>query len=44
MYYILGLTIIGAITGLLAGLVGGGAEILIVCLLTIFGLLGNIKK
>ena len=44
MYYILGLTIIGAITGLLAGLVGGGAEILIVPLLTIFGLLGNIKN
>ena len=44
MNYILGLTIIGAITGLLAGLVGGGAEILIVPLLTIFGLLGNIKN
>ena len=44
MNYILGLTIIGAITGLLAGLVGGGAEILIIPLLTIFGLLGNIKN
>lgn len=44
MNYILGLTIIGMITGLFGGLVGGGAEILIVPLLTIFGLLGNIKN
>ena len=44
MNYILGLTIIGAITGLFGGLIGGGAEILIVPLLTIFGLLGNLKS
>ena len=44
MNYILGLTIIGALTGLLAGLVGGGAEILIVPLLTMFGLLSNLKN
>ena len=43
MNYYLGLTIVGLISGLFAGLVGGGAEILIVPLLTIFGLLGNIK-
>ena len=44
MNYILGLTIIGAVTGILGGLVGGGAEILIVPLLTIFGLLDNLKN
>ena len=45
MNYILGLTIIGAITGLFGGLIGGGAEILIVPkTLTIFGLLGNLKS
>ena len=44
MNYILGLTIIGALTGLLAGLVGGGAEILIVPLLSMFGLLSNLKN
>ena len=44
MNYILGLTIIGAVTGLLGGLVGGGAEILIVPLLTVFGLLDNLKS
>jgi uncharacterized membrane protein YfcA len=44
MYYILGLTIIGAVTGFLGGLVGGGSEILIVPLLTMFGLLGNLKN
>ena len=43
MNYYLGLTIIGMISGLSAGIVGGGAEILIVPLLTIFGLLGSIK-
>ena len=36
MYY-LGLTIIGLVTGLLAGIIGGGVEILIVPLLTFFG-------
>lgn len=43
MNYYLGLTIIGIISGLFAGLVGGGAEILIVPLLTLFGLLNNLK-
>ena len=43
MNYYLGLTIIGIISGLFAGLVGGGAEILIVPLLTLFGLLSNLK-
>tara|TARA_B100000575_G_C23143606_1_gene666613 strand:+ start:9271 stop:9642 length:372 start_codon:yes stop_codon:yes gene_type:complete len=43
MNYYLGLTIIGIISGLFAGLVGGGAEILIVPLLTLFGLLTNLK-
>ena len=32
------------ISGLFAGVVGGGAEILIVPLLTLFGLLGNLKS
>ena len=44
MNYLIGLTIIGMVTGILGGLVGGGAEILIVPLLTLFGLLGNIKN
>lgn len=44
MNYILGLTLIGIITGLFGGLVGGGAEILIVPLLTFFGLLNNLKN
>ena len=43
MNYYLGLTLIGIISGLFAGLVGGGAEILIVPLLTLFGLLSNLK-
>ena len=38
------LTIVGLITGLVGGLLGGGSEILIVPLLTLFGLLGNIKN
>jgi uncharacterized protein len=44
MDYYLGLTLIGIITGIFAGLIGGGAEILIVPLLTLFGLLDNIKN
>ena len=40
----LGLTIIGVITGLAAGFIGGGAEVLIVPLLALFGLLSNTKK
>ena len=44
MNYLLGLTIIGIISGLAGGLIGAGAEILIVPLLTIFKLLPNLKK
>jgi len=44
MNYLFGLTIIGIISGLFGGLVGGGSEILIVSLLTLFGLLGTLKK
>jgi uncharacterized membrane protein YfcA len=44
MNYYLGLTIIGIISGLSAGIIGGGAEILIVPLLTLFGLLGTLKN
>jgi uncharacterized membrane protein YfcA len=44
MNYYLGLTLIGIISGLSAGIIGGGAEILIVPLLTLFGLLGTLKK
>ena len=43
MNYYLGLTLIGIVSGLFAGLVGGGAEILTVPLLTLFGLLSNLK-
>ena len=43
MYYILGLTITGIITGIFAGLIGSGAEILIVPLLSFLGILSNIK-
>ena len=42
-HYLIGITIAGLSSGLLAGLVGGGAEIIIVPLLTIFGLLGSLK-
>ena len=44
MHYLFGLTVIGMISGLFGGLVGGGSEILIVPLLTLFGLLGTLKK
>ena len=43
MDYLGGITVAGISSGLLAGLVGGGAEIIIVPLLTIFGLLGSLK-
>lgn len=43
LYYLGGITFAGIISGLLAGLVGGGAEIIIVPLLTLFGLLGSLK-
>lgn len=42
-YYLSGITVAGISSGLLAGLVGGGAEIIIVPILTIFGLLGSLK-
>ena len=42
-YYLFGLTLIGIISGLAAGIIGAGAEVLIVPLLTIFGLLGSLK-
>ena len=44
MNYLLGLTLVGVISGLFGGLVGGGAEIVIVPLLTLFGLLSNLKN
>tara|TARA_B110000483_G_C18183786_1_gene538072 strand:- start:1924 stop:2295 length:372 start_codon:yes stop_codon:yes gene_type:complete len=44
MNYILGLTLTGIITGIFGGFVGGGAEILIVPLLTFFGILGSLKS
>ena len=44
MNYYFGLILTGMITGILAGIFGSGAEIIIVPLLTIFGLLGNLKK
>ena len=42
-YYLFGITVAGILSGLLAGLVGGGAEIIIVPLLTFFGLLGTLR-
>tara|TARA_B100000131_G_scaffold116900_1_gene113796 strand:- start:7 stop:375 length:369 start_codon:yes stop_codon:yes gene_type:complete len=41
--YILGLTVTGIISGLAAGFIGAGAEVLIVPLLTLFGILGSMK-
>ena len=43
MYYIVGLTLIGIISGIFAGVIGAGAEIFIVPLLSLFGLLGSLK-
>ena len=42
-YYLFGITTAGVLSGLLAGLVGGGAEIIIVPLLTLFGIFGSSK-
>lgn len=42
-YYIIGITTAGILSGLLAGLIGGGAEIIIVPLLTLFGILGSLR-
>ena len=44
MQYLLGLTLTGMIVGIIAGLIGSGAEILIVPLLTFFGTLGSLKQ
>jgi uncharacterized protein len=44
MNYLLGLTIISIITGLLTGVLGAGPEVLIVPLLAVFGLLSSTKK
>ena len=44
MNYLLGLTLIGIISGLVAGVIGAGAEVLIVPLLAIFGLLKSTKR
>ena len=44
MNYLVGLTITGIIVGIIAGLIGSGAEILIVPLLTFFGTLGSLKE
>lgn len=41
--YILGLTVTGIVSGLAAGFIGAGAEVLIVPLLTMFGILGSLK-
>ena len=44
MNYYLGLSLTGIITGVFAGLIGSGAEVLIVPLLTIFSILGSLKE
>ena len=41
--YLLGISIAGIISGIFAGLIGGGAEIVIVPLLTFFGIFSSIK-
>ena len=43
IYYIFGITLAGILSGLLAGLFGGGSEIIIVPLLTFLGLLDSLK-
>ena len=43
-YYVFALTIVGLVSGLLAGFVGAGAEIAVVPLLTLFGVLGSLKR
>ena len=44
MNYLFGLTITGIIVGICAGMIGSGAEILVVPLLTLFGIFGSLKK
>tara|TARA_B100001094_G_scaffold298420_1_gene322265 strand:- start:81 stop:458 length:378 start_codon:yes stop_codon:yes gene_type:complete len=41
--YLVGISIAGMISGIFAGLIGGGAEIVIVPLLTFFGIFSSIK-
>jgi len=41
--YLIGLTVTGIVSGLAAGVIGGGAEILIVPLLTLFGIFNSLK-
>lgn len=43
MNYWIGLTLVGIISGLWGGMIGAGAEILVVPLLTIFGILKSLK-
>ena len=43
MNYYLGLTLTGVISGIFGGLIGAGAEVLIVPLLTIFGIFKKLK-
>lgn len=43
IYYLTGITIAGMLSGLLAGVIGGGAEIIIVPLLTLFGIFSSLK-
>ena len=43
MNYLLGISIAAILSGLLAGLIGGGAEIIIVPLLTFFGIFSSLK-
>ena len=44
MNYLLGLTIIGTVTGFITGIIGAGPEVLIVPLLALFNLLDSTKK
>ena len=44
MQYFLSLTFIGIITGIVAGVLGGGSEILIVPLMTFFSLYNTFKE
>lgn len=44
MQYLLGLTLTGIIVGIIAGMIGSGAEILVIPLLTFFGTLGSLKE
>ena len=43
-YYFIGITTAGILSGIFAGLIGGGAEIIIVPLLTLFGILGTMRN